>query len=478
LLWEKGMNNVIKFGTDGWRGVIAENYTFENLRMVAQAVADYIDNKGESKEVAIGYDRRFFSEEFARAAAEVLAGNGITVFLSPEACPTPYVSYFVKKKQIPIGIVITASHNNYRYNGFKIKERFGGSAFPDTTRAVEECIGKNPVRQIAFRDAKRQEKIIETPLNEGYYDLLESLVDMSLIRSSNLKIVVDSMNGVCGYDLEHLITSSTCSVKTLRGERDPLFGGLAPEPKEEYLGMLSDSVCSEGAVLGLANDGDGDRTSGVHNDGGFFSPLEMIALLALYMIEEKGMKGLLATNNANTLYLQKIADDHNMKCANTPVGFKYIAELMMKEPLLIGGEESGGMTFQGFLPERDGILIDLLICEMLAKTKKNSRELLRELYDRYGEFHFRRKDFAVEPEKGTRQVKSLAAAPPKELCGRKVVKVDSLDGTKLFLEGGAWILFRQSGTEPALRIYTEMPGIDDLDKVIAQGMKALGEAEQ
>ena len=472
------MNNVIKFGTDGWRGVIADNYTFENLRMVAQAVADYIDYKGESKEVAVGFDRRFFSEDFARTAAEVLAGNGITVFLSPAACPTPHVSYFVKKRQIPLGIVITASHNNFRYNGFKIKERFGGSAFPETTRAVEDCIGKNPVRSMPFREAKKQEKIIETPLNEGYYDLLESLVDLSLIRSSGLKIVVDSMNGVCGFDLEHLIKSQTCSVTTLRGERDPLFGGLAPEPKEEYLGLLASSVKNEGALVGLANDGDGDRTSGVHGDGGFFSPLEMIALLALYMIEEKGMKGLLATNNANTLYLKKIADDHGLPCANTPVGFKYIAELMMKESLLIGGEESGGITFQGFLPERDGILIDLILCEMLAKTRKTTRQLLRELYDRYGEFHFRRKDFAVEPEKGIRQVKNLAARPPKELCGKKVVNVNSLDGTKLFLEGGAWILFRQSGTEPALRIYTEMPSVWELDEVISQGMKALGEADQ
>jgi phosphomannomutase len=472
------MNNVIKFGTDGWRGIIADNFTFENLKMVAQAVADYMDYKGESKEVAIGFDRRFFSEEFAKAAAEVLAGNGITVFLSPVPCPTPWVSYYVKKKQIPLGIVITASHNNYRYNGFKIKEMFGGSAFPETTRAVEDCIGKTPVRTMPFREAKRQEKIIETPLNEGYYDLLESLVDLSLIRSSSLKIVVDSMNGVCGCDLEHLLKSPTCNVITLRGDRDPLFGGLAPEPKEEYLGLLAENVKAEKADIGLANDGDGDRTSGVHNDGGFFSPLEMIALLALYMIEEKGMKGLLATNNANTLYLKKIADDHNLQCANTPVGFKYIAELMMREPLLIGGEESGGITFQGFLPERDGILIDLILCEMLAKTGKTTRELLRELYNRYGEFHFRRRDFAVEPEKGIKQVKSLAASPPKELCGKKIINVDSLDGTKLFLEGGAWILFRQSGTEPALRIYTEMPTEEELDEVISQGMKALGEAEQ
>lgn len=472
------MNNVIKFGTDGWRGIIADSYTFENLRIVSQAVADYLDYKGESKEVAIGYDRRFLSEDFAKVSAEVFVGNGIKVYLSPEAIPTPYVSFFVKKRQIPIGVMITASHNNYKYNGFKIKESFGGSAFPETTKEIENFIGKSPVRTLSFREAKRQEKIVETPFDEGYQQLIESLVDLTAIRNSNLKVVVDSMNGVCGYKLAHFIQSSTCTVTTLRGERDTMFGGLAPEPKEEYLGLLSECVIKKKADLGLANDGDGDRTAGVHTDGTFFSPLEMIALLALYLIEHRNMSGLLATNNANTLYLKKIAEDHNLPCRNTPVGFKYIAELMLKETLLIGGEESGGITIQGYLPERDGILVDLLLCEMVVKTGKSIRDLLKDIYKRYGEFHFRRRDFGVESEKGMRQVKKLAENPPKELCGYKVVNIDCLDGTKLFLESGGWILFRQSGTEPVLRVYTEMPKVEELDEVISQGMKALGQADQ
>jgi phosphomannomutase len=470
------MNQTIKFGTDGWRGIIADSFTFDNLRIVTQAVCDYLDENGLPKEVAIGFDRRFLSEDFARASAEVFAGNGVTVFLSPAPCPTPHVSFFVKKRSLPLGVMITASHNNYRYNGFKLKEKFGGSAFPETTKNVENFIGKSPVRQVLFREAKKTEKIIETPLDEGYDQLIESLVDLSAIRDSHLKVVVDSMNGVCGTKLAHYIQSQTCKVTTLRAERDTMFGGLAPEPKEEYLELLAEYVMNLKADLGLANDGDGDRTAGVHTDGSFFSPLEMIALLALYLIEVKGLKGLLATNNANTLYLKKIADDHNLPCKNTPIGFKYIAEIMLKEPLLIGGEESGGITIQGYLPERDGILVDLLLCELVAKRGKSVKELLKELYERYGEFHFRRKDFAVETEKGIRQVKNLALKPPKSLCGYKVVNVDSLDGTKLFLECGGWILFRQSGTEPVLRVYTEMPKVDELDKIISEGMKALGEA--
>lgn len=472
------MNQIIKFGTDGWRGIIADDFNFENLRIVTQAVADYIEFKGLSKEVAIGYDRRFMSEEFAKVSAEVFAGNGVKVFLSPEACPSPYVSFFVKKMQIPLGIMITASHNNYRYNGFKIKEMFGGSAFPETTKEIEEFIGKNPVRKISYREAKKQERIIEMPLNDGYYELIESLVDLTAIRNSKLKIVVDSMNGVCEYKLAHFIHSQTCNVITLRGERDPLFGMLAPEPKEEYLGMLSEYVVNTKADIGLANDGDGDRTAGVHPDGSFFSPLEMMALLSLYLIEHRGLKGVLVTNNAQSLYIKRIAEDHGLPYRNTPIGFKYIADIMLKENLLIGGEESGGITIQGYLPERDGILVDLLLCEMLVKTKKTLKELMDELYRRYGEFHFRRRDFQVETEKGKRQVKKLAENPPRELCGYKVIDVDTLDGTKIFLEGGGWILFRQSGTEPVLRIYTEMPRIEELDEVINQGMKALGEADK
>ena len=472
------MDRSIKFGTDGWRAVIAEDFTFENVRMVAQALADYLDDQSEDKRVAVGYDFRFLSEDFARAVAEVLASNGITVFLSPRACPTPHVSYYVRKHNLPVGVVITASHNPYAYNGLKIKERFGGSASVQTTRQIESFIGKNPVRTMPLREAKTAGKVIETPLDEGYSRFMESIVDIAAIRESSLTVVVDSMNGVGGRLLERWVASPTCHVKTLRPGRDPLFGGRAPEPKEEYLDVLRDAVLQEGAVVGLATDGDGDRSGGVHRDGSLFTPLEMIALLALYLIEERKQTGALVSNNANTLYLKRIADAAGLPYVNKPVGFKYIAELMQKEDVLIGGEESGGIAVQGFLPERDGILINLLLLEMMVKRGKDSLELLQDLYARFGEFHFRRRDFHVTPEKGARQVAAMVARPPREIAGVAVVNVDALDGAKLFLQDDSWILFRQSGTEPALRVYCEAPSVARVDDIISEGMKALGEADK
>ncbi len=472
------MDRSIKFGTDGWRAVIAEDFTFENVRMVAQALADYLDDQSEDKRVAVGYDFRFLSEDFARAVAEVLAANGITVFLSPRACPTPHVSYYVRKHNLPVGVVITASHNPYAYNGLKIKERFGGSASVQTTRQIESFIGKNPVRTMPLREAKTAGRVIETPLDEGYSRFMESIVDIAAIRESSLTVVVDSMNGVGGRLLERWVASPTCRVKTLRPGRDPLFGGRAPEPKEEYLDVLRDAVLQEGAVVGLATDGDGDRSGGVHRDGSLFTPLEMIALLALYLIEERKQTGALVSNNANTLYLKRIAGAAGLPYVNKPVGFKYIAELMQKEDVLIGGEESGGIAVQGFLPERDGILINLLLLEMMVKRGKDSLELLQDLYARFGEFHFRRRDFHVTPEKGARQVAAMVARPPKEIAGVAVVNVDALDGAKLFLQDDSWILFRQSGTEPALRVYCEAPSVARVDDIISEGMKALGEADK
>jgi phosphomannomutase len=472
------VNRSIHFGTDGWRGVIAEDFTFENLRFVAQALADYLDEKAEDRRVAIGYDFRFMSEDFARVVAEVLMANGVTVYLSPEACPTPHVSYFVRKNGLPLGVVITASHNPYRYNGLKIKERFGGSASPETTQQIESMLGMNPVRTASLREGRTSGRLIETPLNEGYDRFIESLVDIRAIRSASLKVVADSMNGVGQRTLERWVSSGSCRVTTLRAERDPLFGGRAPEPKEEYLDLLRNAVLAEHAQVGLATDGDADRSGGVHGDGSTFTPLEMIALLALFLLEDRKQTGVIAATNANTLYLKRIAEWAGVPYANKPVGFKHIAELMQSENLLIGGEESGGITVQGFLPERDGVLINLLLLEMMVKRGKDSLGLVRELHERFGEFHFRRRDFPVAPEKGGRQVGRLAERPPAEILGRKLEGVDTLDGTKLFLSDGSWLLFRQSGTEPILRVYCETPSRNDLDELIQAGMLALGEADQ
>ncbi len=472
------MSAKIRFGTDGWRAVIAEDFTFANVRLCAQAVADHLAEAAEDRRVAIGYDFRFLSEDFARAAAEVLAGNGVTVYLSPRACPTPHVSYFVQRQGLPLGIVITASHNPYTYNGFKLKERFGGSALPQTTARIESLLGKTPPKRMAYREAKNLGRIVETPLDEGYDALVESLVDIEAIRRADLQVVVDSMNGVGERRLERWAASPSCRVTTLRWERDPLFGLRAPEPKEEYLDLLQEAVLAQGAAVGLATDGDADRSGAVHGDGSIFTPLEVIALLTLYLAEHRKQRGLVAATNANTLYLQRIAESFGLPYANRPVGFKHIAQLMQEQDLLIGGEESGGITIQGFLPERDGVMINLLVLEMMVKRGKTSLELLKDLHERFGEFHFRRRDFPVSPDKGLRQVARLSQKPPKSFAGRKVMEADTLDGLKLRLSDGSWILFRQSGTEPSLRVYCEVPDKSELDAFIDAGMKALGEADR
>lgn len=472
------MSSTIRFGTDGWRGVIAQDFTFDNVRRVAQAVADYLEAGSEDKRVAVGYDFRFLSEDFARCVAEVLAGNGVTVYLSPQACPTPHVSYFVHKNGLPLGLVVTASHNPYQYNGIKIKERFGGSASPETTRKVEALLGNREPRSASLKEARRQGRLIETPLDEGYDLYVDSLVDVAAIRSADIKVVADSMNGVGRRLLERYAAGAGCRVVTLRPDRDPLFGGRAPEPKEEYLDVLQAAVLAEHAAIGLATDGDADRSGGVNRDGSLFTPLEMIALLALYLIEQRGQRGTLVTNNANTLYLKRIAESCGLPYANRPVGFKHIAELMQAESVLIGGEESGGIAVQGYLPERDGILINLLLLEMVVKRGKDTLELLRELYARFGEFHFRRRDYPVAPEKGKRQVAALISKPPRDLAGRSVVEVDAMDGAKLRLSDDSWILFRQSGTEPTLRVYCEAPSLALVEEIMSEGMKSLGAADR
>jgi phosphomannomutase len=255
-----------------------------------------------------------------------------------------------------------------------------------------------------------------------------------------------------------------------------MFGGLAPEPKEEYLNVLRDAVLGGKADVGLATDGDGDRSGAVRSDGEIFTPLEMVALLALYLIEVRGVRGTLVANNANTLYLRKIADEFSVPFTNLPVGFKYIADLMQREQVIIGGEESGGIAVQGYIPERDGILINLLLLEMLVKRGKTVQQLLGDLYARYGEYHFRRRDFPVPPETGLRQVGAFAKNPPSELEGFRIEGVETLDGTKLLLSGGSWILFRQSGTEPSLRVYCEAPSREDAERLIAAGVKAVQSA--
>ncbi len=397
----------IKFGTDGWRAIIGDEFTFANLEIAVQAICDVLQAKGQTRKgVAVCYDFRFLAETFARRACEVLAGNGIQAILTSEADATPVLSLYIQEQKLDLGLNLTASHNSGDYLGLKIKENFGGSAAPEFTAAVEARLGKTPVKKIALDAAKAQGLFEERSFNEQYFAKLRSLVDLDAIKNANLTIVADAMHGVAQTRLAELLRGGATQVVTIRSRRDPLFGGNAPEPKEDCLQMLIREVKHYGANLGVATDGDADRLGIIRPSGEFLPPPLIMALLANYLLKDRKLTGALAITYANTQFIRQIAEKHGQKYYEKPVGFKYIAEIMQREPFLIGGEESGGIALQGFIPERDGILIILYFLEMLAKTGKSVDQLLKELYAEYGERYFRRIDLKVDPAKGL----ALAAA--------------------------------------------------------------------
>jgi phosphomannomutase len=445
----------IKFGTDGWRAIIGDEFTFANMDIAVQAICDVLHEKGQTKKgVAVCYDFRFLAEAFARRACEVLAGNGIRAILTSEADATPVLSLYIEREKLDLGLNLTASHNSGDYLGLKIKENFGGSAAPEFTAAVEARLGKTPVKKITLEAAKEQGLFEERSFNEQYFAKLRSLVDLDAIKNAGLTIVADAMHGVAQTRLAELLRGGATQVVTIRSRRDPLFGGNAPEPKEDCLQQLIREVKHYRAALGVATDGDADRLGIIRPSGEFLPPPLIMALLANYLLKDRKLTGALAITYANTQFIRQIAEKHGQKYYEKPVGFKYIAEIMQREPFLIGGEESGGIALQGFIPERDGILIILYFLEMLAKTGKTVDQLLQELYAEYGERYFRRIDLKVDPAKGLALAASIAEKQPADLFSARS-RIEALDGVKFFLPDGAWILIRQSGTEPKMRIYAE-----------------------
>ena len=455
----------IKFGTDGWRGIIADTFTFENVAHAAQATADYF-NTVERKEraVFIGYDVRFLSRKFAHIAAEVFRGNGFRVVVMDQPYPTPYVSFEVLRRGFAGGIVITASHNPAAFNGFKVKAHFGGSATPAITAQIESRIGKTVPKKSA--DA------IETIGPEHFYfDHLKSLVDWDRIAESKLKVVVDSMHGSGGTILESILRDTSCTVQTIRGNPDPMFGGINPEPMMPQLEPLAQAVRESGSHIGLATDGDADRLGLVDETGEFVNTLQTLSLLLLHVYRNKGWRGAVARTYSQSQIVPRIAKAFGLEIFERPIGFKNIAELMLEKEILIGGEESGGVGLSRHLPERDGIFINLLMLDLLAVSEKSCTQLIREMWKEFGEFHFDRRDLHVPIESGQAVVESWIKSAPSTFAGRKVREIGRLDGSKVFLEKDSWILFRQSGTEPLLRVYCEAPSRQAVQEIMSAGLK-------
>ena len=453
----------IKFGTDGWRAIIAREFTFANLERVAQAYADYLATGKEGSLVIVGYDRRFLSEDFAQRAAEVMVGNGFRIALFTEAVPTPLVSWAVKKLRASGGIVITASHNPPDFNGFKIKDPWGGSAAPETTAAVETRLDATPAKRGSFSSNGRE--LLE-PSIKSYREQIASYIDLDRLRKSSQTIIVDPMHGSGGRWVESFLNGAALKVETIRGDRDPLFGGVNPEPIDSNLGPLKKRVVDTKALVGLATDGDADRVGAVNEKGETMTMHDVVPLVLLHMVRNRKMTGGIVRTFSQSVLLGRIAAAHNLKIYETPIGFKYVADLMLKEDILIGAEESGGIGVKGHIPERDGLLNSLLFLEAIIFANKTPSEMLRELHQEFGEFYFGRRDLHIEVAQGMRLVKNLGSHPPLEFAGRKVTDVQTVDGVKLIFQDESWLLFRQSGTEPALRIYAEATSINQVNVLL------------
>jgi len=443
----------IKFGTDGWRAIIADTYTLENVRVLAQATADYLAGP---KKVAVGYDTRFMSGKFAEAAAIVLQNNGMDVLLSDQPTPTPALSFVVKSRKLDLGIMITASHNPAEYNGFKIKNSSGGGASEEITKAVEGLLGKNPVK-----DSAPSQPIKTADITKDYVKFIRNYIDLKKIRNKKFKVLVDSMYGSGDSFIAEVLKGTRIKLEFMRNTINPSFGGGRPEPVEENLKELKARVKKEKFDLGIALDGDADRIAAVAPGGVFIHPQKILGLLALHLNQDRHWSGGLVKTICGTTMMDNIAKFLGIKLYETPVGFKYISNLMETEDIVAGGEEAGGMGVKGYIPERDGTMAGLLLIEMMVYRNKDILKILTETEKQFGKYYYVRRDFhllkRLEPKK-----ESL----PNELLGKKVVDIKDYDGIKLICEDQSWLMFRGSGTEPIMRTYAEAKSLTQANKLL------------
>ena len=473
------MNNPIKFGTDGWRAVIADDFTFANVRFCAQGAADYLKQKGlASRGVYIGYDRRFASEDFAAAAAEVLAGNGIHVFLSPKAIPTPFVSFGVITKKTGGGIAITASHNPARWNGFKFREETGASVSSETSIEVEKHVDRafnaNKVKSIPLAQALQEKSVEYFDLTPSYLAGIYKLIDIDSLRRAGLKIAVDSMYGVGSGYFKTLLSGSSTNVIEINSERNPAFPGINPEPIAPNLQKLLSLVTEQKANVGIATDGDADRIGIIDEKGVFLTQLQVFALLCLYLLEVRGERGPLVKTITSTSMLDRLGELYKVPVFETPVGFKYVAPVMIAQNALIGGEESGGYGFRGHIPERDAIPAGLYFLDFMVKTGKTPSQLLSYLYSKVGEHYYDRIDLHFPEEKRQAIIRRVSEGEPNYIENSKVVRVDTQDGFRFILADNSWLLIRFSGTEPILRIYAETNDTERLKRMLQFGRELAG----
>lgn len=477
----------IHFGTDGWRAVISDTFTFDNLRIVSQAIADALASEGwekgtngqeiDTRRVVVGFDTRFLSDRYAAEVARVLAANGYTVMLAQSDAPTPAISYAVRHHRAIAGVMITASHNAPRYNGVKLKAAFGGSALPEQCRRVEVYINDNEQRargpNLMDFEKARQLGLIQrfNPL-PAYFDHLRTLIRTDVIAEHPPRFVVDSMYGSGRGVIKAFLQGTGCEITEIRSEMNPGFGGIHPEPIARYLGALASAVSAGMGDFGLATDGDADRIGAMDERGQFVDPHKIMALALKYLVEVRGMSGSVVRTVSTTRMVDRLAQRYGLPLYETPVGFNHIADYMLQEDVLIGGEESGGISFKGHIPEGDGPIMGLLLVEMIAHWGKPLGKLVDELLEDVGPAFYERVDLRLaRPVAKAEMTRRLRQQAPATLDGARVVEVSDLDGIKYILEDDSWLLIRPSGTEPVLRVYAEGRSLERVRKLLEYGQQ-------
>ena len=477
----------IKFGTSGWRAIISEDFTFENVRLVIQAISDYVNKvkrnpsaslgagKAKGKTIIVGYDTRFLSKEFAFEAASVLSANGIRVLLCGRDTPTPVIAYHIIHKKCAGGINFTASHNPAHYNGIKFSPGTGGPATPDITSIIERNIKRLQKSKVRFKNKTDNRLIKIFDPRPDYLDCIKSMVDMAAIKRAKLKIACDCLYGTSRGYLDRVLSERGLKPVVLHDYLNPYFGGKRPEPAPENIQELSDAVKKGKLDLGLATDGDADRFGIVDSNGAYITPNEVVTLLLYHFIHNRKTKRkTVARTVATTHTLDLIAKNHNISVLETSVGFKYFVETILSGDCIIAGEESGGLSISGHVPEKDGILACLLIAEMRAIEKKPISDILHLIYKQYGRLYSGRKDIDLTEDKKNQLMHKLSSDTLSSIGGMAIVRRDKKDGIRFFLADGTWVLFRASGTEPVVRIYFESPSKNTLKSVQRQVSKLAG----
>jgi phosphomannomutase len=465
--------STIKFGTDGWRAVIADDFTFANVERVAQATADYWNANpvsGTERKVVVGYDRRFFSDQFGQRVAEVFAGNDFRVVLTPDPTPTPSVSFAVKQHGAIGGVMITASHNPPIFNGFKLKSYYGGSADAATCQAIESLLDRNPVRAIPLTTVKGDQITIED-VRPAHYAALKKLVDFKLVARSKLRFAHEALFGVGAGCFEQLLRGTTCEVTTLNGAHDVLFGGINPEPVKKNYARSSAFLKKHPHDICLVTDGDADRVGGMDGRGNYLSTHQLICLLLHHYVVNRKGRGRVVKALTTTSMMDKMCAAYGLDLVETGVGFKYIVAEILKGDVLLGGEESGGIAFPNHIPERDGIAAGLMLLELLATERISVNKLIARLAKQFGPHEYGRVDTHFPLEKRTALMEFLQKNPPAKLIRSPLADMKTYDGVKFIAQDSSWLMLRGSGTEPILRIYAESSSDSNVQKLLRLGVQ-------